>query len=232
MASIWKGSLSFGLVSIPVEVAHRRSGRSHQLPPAPRGRSRRRSSTSASPHPPARPCPGTKSSKATSTRRASSSSSPTKTSRPPRVESSKTLEIVDFVKEERDRSALLRNAVLPRPVQRRRESVRAPARSDPHNAVQSASARSSCARSSISPASRSSTTRSCSRSCASPNELDRHRHAQLSPTRAWFARRSCRWPSSSSTSLAEPFDPTKYTDEYRANLMRVIHAKMKGKKST
>jgi DNA end-binding protein Ku len=31
-------------------------------------------------------------------------------------------------------------------------------------------------------------------------------------------------------SLAEPFDPTKYTDEYRANLMRVIHAKMKGKK--
>jgi DNA end-binding protein Ku len=33
------------------------------------------------------------------------------------------------------------------------------------------------------------------------------------------------------TSLAEPFDPTKYTDEYRANLMRVIHAKMKGKKA-
>ena len=31
-------------------------------------------------------------------------------------------------------------------------------------------------------------------------------------------------------SLAEPFDPEKYTDEYRANLMRVIHAKMKGKK--
>jgi len=32
------------------------------------------------------------------------------------------------------------------------------------------------------------------------------------------------------TSLAEPFDPTKYTDEYRANLMRLIHAKLKGKK--
>ena len=31
-------------------------------------------------------------------------------------------------------------------------------------------------------------------------------------------------------SLAESFDPTKYTDEYRANLMRVIHAKLKGKK--
>jgi len=30
--------------------------------------------------------------------------------------------------------------------------------------------------------------------------------------------------------LAEPFDPTRYTDEYRANLMRVIKAKMKGKK--
>ena len=30
--------------------------------------------------------------------------------------------------------------------------------------------------------------------------------------------------------LAEPFDPTKYTDDYRANLMRVIKAKMKGKK--
>lgn len=30
--------------------------------------------------------------------------------------------------------------------------------------------------------------------------------------------------------LAEPFDPTSYTDEYRANLMRVIKAKLKGKK--
>ena len=30
--------------------------------------------------------------------------------------------------------------------------------------------------------------------------------------------------------LAEPFDPAKYTDEYRANLMRVIKAKLKGKK--
>jgi DNA end-binding protein Ku len=30
--------------------------------------------------------------------------------------------------------------------------------------------------------------------------------------------------------LAEPFDPSRYTDEYRANLMRVIKAKMKGKK--
>lgn len=30
--------------------------------------------------------------------------------------------------------------------------------------------------------------------------------------------------------LAEPFDPTKYHDEYRANLMKIIHAKMKGKK--
>jgi DNA end-binding protein Ku len=32
--------------------------------------------------------------------------------------------------------------------------------------------------------------------------------------------------------LAEPFDPSKYTDEYRANLMKVIRAKMKGKKAT
>ena len=30
--------------------------------------------------------------------------------------------------------------------------------------------------------------------------------------------------------LAEPFDPTRYTDDYRANLMKVIKAKMKGKK--
>lgn len=30
--------------------------------------------------------------------------------------------------------------------------------------------------------------------------------------------------------LAEPFDPSKYTDDYRANLMRVIQAKLKGKK--
>jgi DNA end-binding protein Ku len=30
--------------------------------------------------------------------------------------------------------------------------------------------------------------------------------------------------------LAEPFEPAKYTDEYRANLMKVIKAKMKGQK--
>ena len=30
--------------------------------------------------------------------------------------------------------------------------------------------------------------------------------------------------------LAEAFDPSKYTDEYRANLMKVIKAKMRGKK--
>ncbi len=30
--------------------------------------------------------------------------------------------------------------------------------------------------------------------------------------------------------LAQPFDPEKYTDDYRANLMKVIRAKMKGKK--
>ena len=30
--------------------------------------------------------------------------------------------------------------------------------------------------------------------------------------------------------LAEPFDPERYTDDYRANLMKIIKAKMKGKK--
>lgn len=30
--------------------------------------------------------------------------------------------------------------------------------------------------------------------------------------------------------LAEPFDPSRYTDEYRASLMKVIRAKLKGKK--
>jgi DNA end-binding protein Ku len=33
-------------------------------------------------------------------------------------------------------------------------------------------------------------------------------------------------------SLAETFDPAKYTDDYRANLMKIIRAKMKGKKIT
>jgi DNA end-binding protein Ku len=32
--------------------------------------------------------------------------------------------------------------------------------------------------------------------------------------------------------LAEPFDPERYTDDYRANLMKLIRAKMKGKKVT
>jgi DNA end-binding protein Ku len=33
-------------------------------------------------------------------------------------------------------------------------------------------------------------------------------------------------------SLAERFEPEKYTDEYRANLMKIIRAKLKGKKAT
>jgi DNA end-binding protein Ku len=32
--------------------------------------------------------------------------------------------------------------------------------------------------------------------------------------------------------LAEPFDPGRYTDDYRSNLMKLIRAKMKGKKVT
>ena len=32
------------------------------------------------------------------------------------------------------------------------------------------------------------------------------------------------------SNLAEPFQPEKYTDDYRANLMKIIHAKMKGQK--
>ena len=32
--------------------------------------------------------------------------------------------------------------------------------------------------------------------------------------------------------LAEPFEPGRYTDDYRANLMKVIRAKMKGRKIT
>ena len=32
--------------------------------------------------------------------------------------------------------------------------------------------------------------------------------------------------------LAEPFDPARYTDDYRSNLMKLIRAKMKGKKVT
>jgi DNA end-binding protein Ku len=32
--------------------------------------------------------------------------------------------------------------------------------------------------------------------------------------------------------LAEPFDPSRYTDDYRANLMKLIRTKMKGKKVT
>jgi DNA end-binding protein Ku len=31
-------------------------------------------------------------------------------------------------------------------------------------------------------------------------------------------------------SLASTWDPAKYTDEYKENLMRVIHAKLKGRK--
>jgi DNA end-binding protein Ku len=33
------------------------------------------------------------------------------------------------------------------------------------------------------------------------------------------------------SNLAEPFEPAKYTDDYRTNLMRIIDAKMKGKKA-
>src|SRR5262245_9106421 len=31
------------------------------------------------------------------------------------------------------------------------------------------------------------------------------------------------------TNLTEPFDPAKYVDDYRENLMKIIRAKMKGK---
>ncbi|MDO8501664.1 MAG: hypothetical protein Q7S20_07455 [Gemmatimonadaceae bacterium] len=37
-------------------------------------------------------------------------------------------------------------------------------------------------------------------------------------------------PRGFSENLAEPFDSNRYTDDYRANLMKLIKARMKGKK--
>src|SRR6476469_2029423 len=175
MASIWKGSLSFGLVSIPVEMRtavqedHISFRQLHEDDLAPIKYDRVSSSSGET-------VPWNEIVKGYEYEKGKFVIITDEDFKAAAVESSKTLEIVDFVKEDE---------IDPRFCET--PSAR-PGRS--------ALARSLFARSSTSPASRSSTTRSCSRSCASPMSSSTPTRF-TSRTPASFVRRSCRWPSSS-----------------------------------
>jgi DNA end-binding protein Ku len=228
MASIWKGSLSFGLVSIPVEVRTAIQGDHisfrmlHQDDLAPI-KYERVSSTSGDPVPWGEIVKGYEYSKGKYVLITDEDF------KEAAVESSKTLEIVDFVKEEEidpryfetpyflvpskggeKAYALLREAI------RRTGSVgigKIIMRQKQHLAgirvVEEAL---------ILEIMR------FANELINPDTLNLPAADLVRPQELTMAEQLV-------TSLAEPFDPTKYTDEYRNNLMRLIHAKMKGKKA-
>jgi DNA end-binding protein Ku len=228
MASIWKGSLSFGLVSIPVEVRTAIQGDHisfrmlHQDDLAPI-KYERVSSTSGDPVPWGEIVKGyeyTKGKYVLITDEDFKEAA---------VESSKTLEIVDFVKEEEidpryfetpyflvpskggeKAYALLREAIrktgsvgIGKIIMRQKQhlaGIRVVGEALILEIMRFAN------------------------ELIDPETLSLPDAALVRPQELTMAEQLV-------TSLAEPFDPTKYTDEYRNNLMRLIHAKMKGKKA-
>ena len=127
--SMSTATISFGLVSVPIRLyaASESAGR-RLVQPAPR---EVRLAPEAAVHLPqgrTRSSRATRWSRATSSRRTSTSPSPTTSSRPWPRRRSKAIEITEFVPAGEGRPDLLRQGVLPRPRQGRREGLPAAAR--------------------------------------------------------------------------------------------------------
>jgi DNA end-binding protein Ku len=227
MASIWKGSLSFGLVNIPVEVRTAVQGdhisfrmlHEEDLTPI---KYERVSSTSGDPVPWGEIVKGYEYTKG---KYVVITDEDFKTAA---VESSKTLEIVDFVKEEEidpryfetpyflvpskggeKAYALLREAIrktgsvgIGKIIMRQKQhltGIKVVGEALVLEIMRFAN------------------------ELIDPESLNLPNSSLVRPQELQMAEQLV-------MSLAEPFDPTKYTDEYRVNLMRLIHGKMKGKK--
>src|SRR6476661_2617223 len=188
MASIWKGSLSFGLVSIPVEVRTAIQGDHisfrmlHEEDLAPI-KYERVSSTTGDPVPWGEIVKGYEYAKG---KYVTITDEDFKTAA---VESSKTLEIVDFVKEEEIDPRCFETPYFLAPSKGGEKAyalLREAIRSTGTGGI---------GKSIISPESRWSATRSSSRSCASPMSSSTPKRS-TSPTPVSSAPRSCAWPSS------------------------------------
>ena len=227
MASIWKGSLSFGLVSIPVEVRTAIQGDHisfrmlHEEDLAPI-KYERVSSTTGDPVPWGEIVKGYEYSKG---KFVVITVEDFKTAA---VESSKTLEIVDFVKEEEIDSryfetpyflvpskggekayALLREAIrktgsvgIGKIIMRQKQHLAGIRVVDDALILEI---------------------------MRFADELIDPETLSL-PSSSLVRPQELRMAEQLVASLAEAFDPAKYADEYRVNLMRLIHGKMKGTK--
>jgi len=227
MASIWKGSLSFGLVSIPVEVRTAIQGDHisfrmlHEEDHAPI-KYERVSSTTGDPVPWGEIVKGYEYAK---NKFVIITDEDFKTAA---VEASKTLEIVDFVKEDEidpryfetpfflvpskggeKAYALLREAIrktgmvgIGKIIMRQKQHLAGIRVVDDALILE---------------------IMRFANELIDPDTLNLPNESLVRPQELHMAEQLV-------SSLAESFDPTKYTDEYRANLMRLIHGKMKGKK--
>ena len=192
-------------------------------------RTSRRSGSSASASATASRWPGRTSSRATSTRKGTSSSSRRKTSRRRRVEKTRTIDIIDFVKADEIDDRFFETPYYLRAGQGRRARVRAAARSDSrirarrHRQVHPA-------RRAASGGGRSDRQRARADDHAIRRRARRRRAQFEFPGDAGIRKPELDMAKALVNSLAAEWDPTKYTDQYRENLLRIIKAKVKGKK--
>ena len=127
-----------------------------------------------------------------------------------------------------DRRSVLRDAVLPRAREGRRARVRAAARGDPrvgpHRDRQVHPARRAASRGGRGHRGRARADRDALRRRARGHE------AQFEfPSHEGVRKPELEMAKALVNSLAAEWDPAKYTDQYRENLMRIIQGKMKGK---
>lgn len=227
MASIWKGSLSFGLVSIPVEVRTAIQGDHisfrmlHEEDLAPI-KYERVSSTTGDPVPWGEIVKGYEYAKG---KYVTITDEDFKTAA---VESSKTLEIVDFVKEEEIDPRYFETPYFLAPSKGGEKAyalLREAIRSTGTVGIGKIIMRQKQHLAGIKVVGNALILEIM----RFANELIDTETLNL-PDSSLVRPQELRMAEQLVTSLAEPFDPTKYSDEYRVNLMRIIHGKMKGKK--
>ena len=146
------------------------------------------------------------------------------------IEKTHRVDIVDFVTASGDRRSLFRNTLLRRAGQGRRSGLRAASRGH--------ACRRSCRHRQGHPARRAASGRGRSdrRRAGADAAAVRGRAGGPGPVLAArhqrrFPKPNSRWRRPWSSNLAAEWNPEKYTDEYRDNLMRVIQAKAKGRKA-
>ena len=228
MRSIWKGAISFGLVTIPVKLYSRDRGEGRLLPPGAPRATAAGSATSGSARSTARRSPYTDIAKGYELPSGEIVVLTDEDFADLPLTTPRRSTCCEFVPARAGRPDLLRQELLPRARRGRRQALRPAARRAGGVRPGRRSSRSRCGSASRWRRCGCATASSCSRPCSGRTRSARPSSASSTRT-STCGRRSCRWPQSLIDTLSGDFDPSEYNDNYREALQEVIEAKVAGR---